>query len=165
MSRLHKTNEIQHRLFQLIGDNIKNGGSRQDLVNIIESDYGYTHGTAKNIVSKAYNKYWDIVVEAVGDKQKDAIIYMINLRDEARAKGDIKIALETQKEINKCMGLHNRPIEIEANMNIKISFGNAAVNLPKPQPVYNINAASKELNTGTSSTDDFDSFLNEIDSI
>lgn len=85
---------------------IKQSYSRSSLVKYTMENYPVGERQAYNIVKEMNKKLGDVFNEMVGDAFTDSMLFLENLRQEAIKRGDIKLSLDIQKEINKINQLY-----------------------------------------------------------
>jgi len=85
---------------------IKQSYSRSSLVKYTMENYPVGERQAYNIVKEMNKKLGDVFNEMVGDAFTDSMLFLENLRQETIKRGDIKLSLDIQKEINKINQLY-----------------------------------------------------------
>jgi len=99
-------------LEELIELRCKRGYSSTSLLTYLKDTHGYAQSRAYDLIREARELMGEIYNEINVDALKDSIIFLENMRQDALGRGEPKLALDIQKELNKVQQLHIQKLDI-----------------------------------------------------
>jgi hypothetical protein len=115
-------NKVIEEIIQL---RLKNGYSSTSLVNYLKETYDINQARAYELIKEARVVMGEVYNEINTDPIKDSILVMENMLQKALGEGEMKIALDIQKELNKVNQLYVERTEIKhtGSLDIRNLFG------------------------------------------
>jgi hypothetical protein len=103
----------------------KMGYSSTALVSYLKDTYDINVTRAYELIKLAREKMGEIYNQVNTDVLKDSILFMENQRQKAVGEGNLKLALEIQKELNKVNQLYieRSEVNITGNIDVRKLFG------------------------------------------
>jgi hypothetical protein len=113
MKNLPNIKKDKEQLLSELADlRVRQGYSKRSLVEYVMANYPVKERMAYKIVKESAERLGEAYNNMVGDAFSDAIMVLENMRQEAIQSGQMKIALDIQKELNRVNQLYVEKQEI-----------------------------------------------------
>lgn len=106
---------------ELIDLRLKKAYSQNSLIKYLIEKYGYSKSRSYEIIRESRIRMGEMYTKLSDNSLADSILYMQNQLEAAIGRGENKLALEIQKEINKVSQLYieKNEIKITGSLNLK----------------------------------------------